>query len=519
MSFNIDWSVTSDLAIQSRLRCWIEQQLEEKVNASLRAKDGTEIHLLELHLGQQPPNIELASMGMEHSQGAATGEGASSVQQFAVPADQLLSESTILGASGGDRPRSPGTGSSGSGSGSGRGSPRWAGSSSSSPALSMQLQSPSPSPSLLSSSFTSLSASGSSSRIASAQRCSGCGGRLSSSASRSMPGFSLSGRVSYASDFSAVLQVKRQVNPYPSTRGLAGRLARSHLPTPITSMDWPLTVEIWVRLGQLRINAEAQVAYTPGSNNSSSGKAIAAPSQQASPMTSPSSSRAQQQQRQQQHSRSCTPAQPSYGSSRVPSSASASAATAGSSSLAPPPAAAFSFPSASASPALPSTPAPFGSSSSSSYFSTPALGFGFGSPSFGAIPPCQCASSAAAATAAAPGAAAAATPSSASSPATLTLLLDSNPLQGEGFVLSSALDNSPAGRKIQRMAQTGVEQGLAQLVGQKFSMELPEMNLGQIIKLAKEKNKQQKQQQAEQRKQKHAATQPQQQPPAAGRSV
>lgn len=64
----------------------------------------------------------LASMGMDRTDPAAGGWAAdtmSSVQQFAVPADQLNSESSILGGGNGSvGPRTPGTDSSG------RGSPR-----------------------------------------------------------------------------------------------------------------------------------------------------------------------------------------------------------------------------------------------------------------------------------------------------------------------------------------------------------------------------------------------------------
>jgi hypothetical protein len=277
MSFHIDWNaLTGNARLLSQLRAHVQAVLDERVNHKPPGAhdDGTRVYLLELEPGSQPPVLELVAMGVDaaaaplsskpNEQGDATTAAAQEASGSAAASSadsgsdseaphqppSHLSHSQLLPPH--HFPHTPL---------SGRASPFYR-SLSASPALS---QSMSRSHSFMAGTQGPLSASGSFSRPSSTgplQRCcSACGGRLPPPAAVTMPPFSLAGRVAYTGDAYVTLQVRRQVNPYTSTKGLMGRLGRRHLPAD--TMEWPLTVELWLRLGELSIDAQVQLSYTP----------------------------------------------------------------------------------------------------------------------------------------------------------------------------------------------------------------------------------------------------------------
>ena len=79
--------------------------------------------------------------------------------------------------------------------------------------------------------------------------------------------------------------------------------------------------------------------------------------------------------------------------------------------------------------------------------------------------------------------AAAAVPAAAAAPARVSVLLSSNPLQH--YALTSSVDGAKAGRKLATMAEQGIAQALAQLVGKRRTFDLPDIPSLQHIKQSK----------------------------------
>jgi hypothetical protein len=87
--------------------------------------------------------------------------------------------------------------------------------------------------------------------------------------------------------------------------------------------------------------------------------------------------------------------------------------------------------------------------------------------------------------------------------ATLSFVLAAHPLHH--YSLRTALDGSPAGRKLSRMADQGVQQALQALVGQRHTIPLPDFSLAHI-KQQQQQQKQQQQAKDKEKKDKENAT-------------
>jgi hypothetical protein len=483
MSFNIDWqAVISDPHLLSHVRSHIQSILDEKVNTKQpgAADDGTRVYLLELFPGSVPPLIELVGLGVDGQSNetnpiinaavnavtSVTAAASAAIHAAASVASSLANTASTLHLP----PRTPESVSA-------RASPFR--SLSASPALSA------------SDSFSGSDAGSSLSASASFSRrvpriCNDCGGRipLPPPAVPSMPAFSVSGRIAYRGDLYVTLQVQRQVNPYVSSRGLLGRLGRAHLPS--SSMDWPLTVQLWVRLGELHIDAQVQASYTPAIKPILTVN-VPMRSAAASPLPSPSAGMMDG------HSQFGTP---------IASAVRHNAGLSSSQFLSPPSNIATPVPLShtpqSAVPSLRrsgmfSSPAPSGLISpiprSASSSSTP-----------NALHTCHCALNASMSSSAiltSTGGAAASSASASQNPtspvpARVSILLSSNPL--EHYSLTTALDGSPAGRKLLRMADKGVSSILASLIGHRRTFDLPEFpsfkQIKQNVNDKKNRNKQ-----------------------------
>lgn len=254
----------------------------------------------------------------------------------------------------------------------------------------------------------------------------------SGSSPTTIPPITLRGRLAYNGTAYLTLQIRRQVNPYVTTRGLVGRLGRSHHAS--AGLGDKIEAELWVRISEIELECELEVTFTPPEKRSNT---TTTPTTAPTPLMSdstliPPSSMTSASTRSSSHTPIGTPS-PSPSSTRIRRTHTPGPMTAPGLSLTPRP-----------SPSTTSVP----SSLSSSFQCTcpnPPSSATLLHPSL--IPP--------------------------PAPGIVSVTLSSNPLRH--IEITSSLDGSPAGAKLRSTFEAQISKGLAGVIGKKIDIPLPTM--------------------------------------------